>query len=161
MNRGTGTSAIRSLALLGLVGVLLGGSEVLAARNCVSDTGKGRSARTKNLKAVGLTADGRLLCFAVKAADKAAVIEAMRTLGYRPADDNEADALALLRWATAKSVQPGCRTQLPPCSRHSAAASRSVTASNLAPSGHDHLDVVMGESELGNDAAIAAHEVQA
>ena len=32
-------------------------------------------------------------------ADKAAVIEAMRALGYRPADDNEADALALLRWA--------------------------------------------------------------
>ncbi|MEO0035188.1 MAG: hypothetical protein RLZZ501_1211, partial [Pseudomonadota bacterium] len=32
-------------------------------------------------------------------ADKAAVIEAMRARGYTPADDNEADALALLHWA--------------------------------------------------------------
>jgi Holliday junction resolvasome RuvABC endonuclease subunit len=32
-------------------------------------------------------------------ADKAAMLTAMRALGYNPADDNEADALALLRWA--------------------------------------------------------------
>ena len=32
-------------------------------------------------------------------ADKAAVIAAVRTLGFEPADDNEADALALLDWA--------------------------------------------------------------
>ena len=32
-------------------------------------------------------------------ADKDAVIAAVRTLGFHPADDNEADALALLDWA--------------------------------------------------------------
>jgi len=32
-------------------------------------------------------------------ADKDAVIAAVRALGFRPADDNEADALALLDWA--------------------------------------------------------------
>jgi Holliday junction resolvasome RuvABC endonuclease subunit len=32
-------------------------------------------------------------------ADKAAVIAAMRTRGFRPADDNEADAIAILLWA--------------------------------------------------------------
>jgi hypothetical protein len=32
-------------------------------------------------------------------ADKAAVIDAVRKLGFQPADDNEADALALLLWA--------------------------------------------------------------
>lgn len=32
-------------------------------------------------------------------ADKAAVFDAMRVWGYMPADDNEADALALLHWA--------------------------------------------------------------
>jgi Holliday junction resolvasome RuvABC endonuclease subunit len=32
-------------------------------------------------------------------ADKAAVIAAVRALGFDPADDNEADALALLDWA--------------------------------------------------------------
>ena len=32
-------------------------------------------------------------------ADKAAVIAAMQARGFRPADDNEADALALLLWA--------------------------------------------------------------
>jgi Holliday junction resolvasome RuvABC endonuclease subunit len=32
-------------------------------------------------------------------ADKAAMVAAMQALGYAPADDNEADALALLRWA--------------------------------------------------------------
>ncbi|MBE7418090.1 MAG: hypothetical protein HS128_10120 [Ideonella sp.] len=31
-------------------------------------------------------------------ADKAAVIAAMKVLGYQPVDDNEADALALLHW---------------------------------------------------------------
>lgn len=31
-------------------------------------------------------------------ADKAAVISAVRALGFNPADDNEADALALLDW---------------------------------------------------------------
>ena len=31
-------------------------------------------------------------------ADKQAVIAAVRALGFAPADDNEADALALLRW---------------------------------------------------------------
>ncbi len=33
-------------------------------------------------------------------ADKAAMIAAMRARGFTPADDNEADALALLLWAT-------------------------------------------------------------
>ena len=37
-------------------------------------------------------------------ADKAAVIAAVRALGFTPADDNEADALALLDWAIAKGV---------------------------------------------------------
>ena len=32
-------------------------------------------------------------------ADKAAMVAAMQSRGYRPADDNEADALALLFWA--------------------------------------------------------------
>ena len=32
-------------------------------------------------------------------ADKQAVIDAMRTRGFEPADDNEADAIALLLWA--------------------------------------------------------------
>ena len=32
-------------------------------------------------------------------ADKAAVIVAMQARGFHPADDNEADALALLLWA--------------------------------------------------------------
>ena len=33
-------------------------------------------------------------------ANKAAMMEAMRARGYLPADDNEADAIALLLWAT-------------------------------------------------------------
>ncbi|MCZ8278973.1 MAG: hypothetical protein O9313_11610, partial [Acetobacteraceae bacterium] len=33
-------------------------------------------------------------------ADKAAMVAAMRARGFTPADDNEADALALLLWAT-------------------------------------------------------------
>ena len=32
-------------------------------------------------------------------ADKAAVIAAVRARGYNPADDNEADAIAILLWA--------------------------------------------------------------
>lgn len=35
-------------------------------------------------------------------ADKAAVIAAVKALGHAPADDNEADAIALLRWAIAQ-----------------------------------------------------------
>ena len=34
-------------------------------------------------------------------ADKAAVIAAMRERGFEPADDNEADAIAILLWALA------------------------------------------------------------
>ena len=37
-------------------------------------------------------------------ADKAAVIAAVKALGFNPADDNEADALALLNWAIAHGV---------------------------------------------------------
>jgi hypothetical protein len=37
-------------------------------------------------------------------ADKAAVIDAVRKLGFAPADDNEADALALLHWALANRI---------------------------------------------------------
>jgi len=36
-------------------------------------------------------------------ADKAAVIAAIHALGFHPADDNEADALALLLWATSSA----------------------------------------------------------
>jgi Holliday junction resolvasome RuvABC endonuclease subunit len=32
-------------------------------------------------------------------ADKTAVMEAIRARGFRPADDNEADAIAILLWA--------------------------------------------------------------
>lgn len=37
-------------------------------------------------------------------ADKQAVIDAVRALGFVPADDNEADALAILHWAMAHSL---------------------------------------------------------
>jgi hypothetical protein len=37
-------------------------------------------------------------------ADKAAVTEAVRRLGFAPADDNEADALALLHWTIAQGL---------------------------------------------------------
>jgi hypothetical protein len=37
-------------------------------------------------------------------ADKRAVVDAVRRLGFAPADDNEADALALLHWAIATGV---------------------------------------------------------
>lgn len=40
-------------------------------------------------------------------AGKEQVIAAMRALGFRPADDNEADALALLRWALTQNRQGG------------------------------------------------------
>ena len=40
-------------------------------------------------------------------ADKAAVIAAIRSRGFNPADDNEADALAILLWAT--ETQGGVR----------------------------------------------------
>jgi Holliday junction resolvasome RuvABC endonuclease subunit len=33
-------------------------------------------------------------------ADKAAMVTAIQARGFRPADDNEADAIALLLWAT-------------------------------------------------------------
>jgi Holliday junction resolvasome RuvABC endonuclease subunit len=37
-------------------------------------------------------------------ADKAAVIAAVKALGFDPQDDNEADALALLLWAIAQGI---------------------------------------------------------
>ena len=37
-------------------------------------------------------------------ADKQAVIAAVKALGFNPADDNEADALALLHWAIAQGI---------------------------------------------------------
>jgi hypothetical protein len=37
-------------------------------------------------------------------ADKAAVIAAVKARGFHPADDNEADALALLNWAIAHGI---------------------------------------------------------
>jgi hypothetical protein len=37
-------------------------------------------------------------------ADKQTVIDAVRKLGFAPADDNEADALALLNWAIARGI---------------------------------------------------------
>jgi Holliday junction resolvasome RuvABC endonuclease subunit len=37
-------------------------------------------------------------------ADKQAVIEAVRKLGFAPADDNEVDTLALLHWALAQGI---------------------------------------------------------
>ncbi len=81
MTNGRGASAIRQAALAGLVTLALGSAEALAARNCVSNTGRGRSARIKSLKAVGLTSDGRLLCFPTKSADKAEVVGQVSGLG--------------------------------------------------------------------------------
>jgi Domain of unknown function (DUF4394) len=81
MTNGRGTSTIRRAAIAGAIALLLGGGEALAARNCVSNTGKGRSARIKSLKAVGLTADGRLLCFPTNSADKAEVVGSVTGLG--------------------------------------------------------------------------------
>ena len=74
MNIGRGTSIVRHAAIAGAIALLLAGGEAMAARNCVSNTGKGRSARIKSLKAVGLTADGRLLCFPTNSADRAEVV---------------------------------------------------------------------------------------
>ena len=37
-------------------------------------------------------------------ADKAAVIAAVKALGFQPADDNEADAIAMLLWAIAQGI---------------------------------------------------------
>jgi len=74
MNIGRGSSIVRHAAIAGAVTLLLAGGEAMAARNCVSNTGKGRSARVKSLKAVGLTADGRLLCFPTNSADRAEVV---------------------------------------------------------------------------------------
>ena len=45
-------------------------------------------------------------------ADKAAMVAAMRALGFEPADDNEADALALLRFARVQFRTTG-RGQFP------------------------------------------------
>jgi hypothetical protein len=73
--------AIQRAAVAGAIALLLGGTEALAARNCVSNTGKGRSERIKSLKAVGLTADGRLLCFPTNSADKAEVVGTVMGLG--------------------------------------------------------------------------------
>lgn len=81
MTNERGTSIIRRAAIAGAVALLLGGGDVLAARNCVSNTGKGRSARIKSLKAMGLTADGRLLCFPTTSADKAEVVGPVTGLG--------------------------------------------------------------------------------
>lgn len=39
-------------------------------------------------------------------ADKVSMIAAMRARGFRPADDNEADAIALLLWATGAEHAP-------------------------------------------------------
>jgi hypothetical protein len=71
MHQGRGTSAIRRAALAGVIGLLFAGTEVLAARNCVSNTGNGRSPRVRGLKAVGLTSDGRLVCFSTGAPERA------------------------------------------------------------------------------------------
>jgi len=74
MNIRRGSSIVRHAEIAGAVTLLLAGGEAMAARNCVSNTGKGRSARIKSLKAVGLTADGRLLCFPTNSADRAEVV---------------------------------------------------------------------------------------
>lgn len=76
-----GTHPVRRAVVAGLITLVLGGSDALAARNCVSNTGKGRSARVKSLKVVGLTSDGRLLCFPAKSADKAEVVGSVTGLG--------------------------------------------------------------------------------
>ena len=81
MTNARGTSIIRRAVVCGAIALLLGEGNALAARNCVSNTGKGRSARIKSLKAVGLTADGRLLCFPTNSADKAEVVGPVYGLG--------------------------------------------------------------------------------
>jgi len=74
-------SIVRRAAIAGAIALLLGGDQALAARNCVSNTGKGRSARIRGLKAVGLTADGRLLCFRTGSPDRAEVVGPVVGLG--------------------------------------------------------------------------------
>ncbi len=81
MINGRTGSTIQRAAIAGAIALLLGGGEAFAARNCVSNTGKGRSARIKSLRAVGLTADGRLLCFPTSSADKAEVVGFVTGLG--------------------------------------------------------------------------------
>jgi Domain of unknown function (DUF4394) len=81
MTNRRGTSIVRCAAIAGAIAMLIGGGNALAARNCVSNTGKGKSARIKSLKAVGLTADGRLLCFPTNSADRAEVVGAVTGLG--------------------------------------------------------------------------------
>jgi uncharacterized protein DUF4394 len=81
MTNRRGTSIVRRAIIAGAIVMLIGGGNALAARNCVSNTGKGRSARIKSLKAVGLTADGRLLCFPTHSADRAEVVGAVTGLG--------------------------------------------------------------------------------
>ena len=41
--------------------------------------------------------------------NKQAVIEAVRARGFRPADDNEADAIAILLWAAGKFARQRLR----------------------------------------------------
>jgi len=65
----------------GLLALGLAGTDALAARNCVSNTGKGKSTRVRNIKAVGLTAGGQLLCFRVNDPDKAEVVGPVVGLG--------------------------------------------------------------------------------
>jgi hypothetical protein len=81
MTNGRGTFIVRRAAIAGAIVMLIGGGNALAARNCVSNIGKGKSARIKSLKAVGLTADGRLLCFPTNSADRAEVVGAVTGLG--------------------------------------------------------------------------------
>ncbi len=80
MTNGRGVSGIRHAVVAGLAALVLSGSDALAARNCVSNTGRGRSAKVKTLKVVGLTADGRLLCFNAKGANDAEVVGAVTGL---------------------------------------------------------------------------------
>jgi hypothetical protein len=81
MTLGTGTSTVRTAILAGLVALAFGGSDACAARNCVSNTGNGKSTRLRNIKAVGLTAGGQLLCFRVSDPDKAEVVGPVVGLG--------------------------------------------------------------------------------
>jgi hypothetical protein len=90
----TGTHPVRRAVVAGLIALVLGGSDALAARNCVSNAGKGRSARVKSLKVVGLTSDGRLLCFPAKSADKAEVVGSASTSGPRTASSTASGTAA-------------------------------------------------------------------
>jgi hypothetical protein len=73
-------------------------------------------------------------------ADKAAVIEAVRALGFDPQDDNEADALALLDWAICQRLgDPGVPSAL--IAQKSPGSSRACKRQGtvLAPRSQDHL----------------------